>query len=109
MFPEDIESLFSLVEPGTRVTLVNQPYKLGWGQDGLYLEAHLPLTEETPEWTTTELTRLYVAATETRRVQVRWRDAEAVMADGVGLPEFVSVEGTITVADLGDEFSAAAE
>jgi L,D-transpeptidase ErfK/SrfK len=105
MFPEDVESLFSMVNPGIPVTLVNQPYKLGWGAGGLYMEAHPPLTEESEQWTTTELTRLYVAATQERRVQVRWRDAEAVMAAGRGLPEFVSVEGTITVADLSDDLA----
>ena len=69
------------------------------------MEPHPPLTEESEQWTTTELTRLYVAATQERRVQVRWRDAEAVMAAGRGLPEFVSVEGTITVADLSDDLA----
>lgn len=98
MFPEDIASLFAAVEPGTPVTIVNQPYKLGWGEGGLYMEAHPPLVEETEEWTSTELTRLYVAATETHRVDMRWRDAEAVMHESRGLPEFVSVEGTITLA-----------
>jgi L,D-transpeptidase ErfK/SrfK len=108
MFPENVESLFAMVEPGTPVTIVNQPYKLGWGEGGLYMEAHPPLVEETEAWTTTELTRLYVAATETHRVDVRWRDAEAVMADGRGIPEFVSVEGTITLAatDSADELTA---
>jgi L,D-transpeptidase ErfK/SrfK len=103
MFPADIESLFGMAETGTPVTIVNQPYKLGWGERGLYLEAHRPLVEETEEWTQTELTKRYVAATDVRRVQMRWRDAEAVMTSGQGIPEFVSVEGTITVADLGDE------
>jgi L,D-transpeptidase ErfK/SrfK len=105
LFPEDIASLFAMVEPGTPVRIVNQPYKLGWGEGGLYMEAHPPLVEETAEWTSTELTRLYVAATQEHRVDMRWRDAEAVMAEAVGLPEFVSVEGTITVADLGDDVS----
>jgi L,D-transpeptidase ErfK/SrfK len=104
MFPEDIESLFGMIEPGTPVTVVNQPYKLGWGEGGLYMEAHPPLVEESEQWTATELTRLYVAATgEDRRVDVRWNDAEAVMHEGSGVPQFVSVEGTITVAEVLDE------
>ena len=103
MFPEDVETLFRMVAPGTPVTIVNQPYKLGWGEGGLYMEAHPPLVEESEQWTITELTRLYVAATETRRVEVLWGQAEAVMAAGVGIPEFVSVEGTITLADLGED------
>ena len=43
MFPEDIEALYKMVPAGTPVHLVNQPYKLGWGEAGLYLEAHPPL------------------------------------------------------------------
>jgi L,D-transpeptidase ErfK/SrfK len=103
MFPEDIASLFQAVEPGVPVRIVNQPYKLGWGEGGLFLEAHPPLVEESEEWTATELTRLYVGATGERSVQVRWNQADAVMTAGSGMPEFVSVEGTITVADLGDD------
>jgi L,D-transpeptidase ErfK/SrfK len=104
MFPEDIESLFSMVDPGTPVTIVNQPYKLGWGEGGLYMEAHPPLVEESEQWTATELTRLYVAATGAgRRVDVHWDEAESVMHEGNGIPRFVSVEGTVTFADVLDE------
>ena len=103
MFPEDIESLFKAVEPGTSVTIVNQPYKLGWGRDGLYLEAHPPLVEESEQWTATELTRIFVAATEKRRAEVRWDQAESVMAASSGIPEFVSIAGTITVAEIADD------
>jgi L,D-transpeptidase ErfK/SrfK len=105
MFPEDVESLFGMVEPGTRVTIVNQPYKLGWGEDGLYMEAHPPLVEESAAWTATELTRLYVAATEKRQFQWQqsdWRQAETVMHTASGMPEFVSAEDVIAVADSGE-------
>jgi len=106
MYPEDIEALFALVEPGTPVTIINQPYKVGWGEGGLYLEAHRPLAEESEAWTATELTVRFVAATGTRRAEVRWDQADTVLATGNGIPEFVSVEGTITVADLVDEPAA---
>lgn len=98
LFPEDIEALFETVDPGTPVQIVNQPYKLGWGSDGLYIEAHPPLQEErdNEQWTATELTRIYVAATQQRRADMRWRRAEEVMAIATGLPELVSVPGTIT-------------
>jgi L,D-transpeptidase ErfK/SrfK len=106
MFPEDIEALFEMVPPGTQVRIVDQPYKLGWGEGGLYLEAHLPLSalretegeanvetnvEANDGWTATELTRLFVAATEERQAQVRWDSAEFIMRDARGVPQFVSV------------------
>lgn len=103
MFPWDIEAVFGMVEPGTPVTIVNQPYKMGWGEGGLYLEAHPPLSEERDDWTATELTRRYVSVTDERTAQVRWDHADAVAELGRGVPEFVSVEGTITLADRGDE------
>lgn len=97
MFPEDIEALFGVIEPGTPVRIVNQPYKLGWGDDGLYLEAHTPLGEEREpeEWTATELTRIFVAATDGGRYsQIGWNLAERVMRDARGIPHFVSIPGT---------------
>jgi len=95
LFPEDVEALFDKVTVGTPVTLVNQPYKLGWGEDGLYLEAHRPLNEdvESGDWTATELTRIFVAATQERQTNnMNWRNAEAVMHDSHGIPRFVSIE-----------------
>ena len=46
LLPEHIEALFQQVSVGTPVRLMNQPIKLGWGEDGLYLEAHPPLEED---------------------------------------------------------------
>src|SRR5690606_30936208 len=40
LYPEDIERLFALVEVGTPVTIVDQPVKVGWIGDELYLEVH---------------------------------------------------------------------
>ena len=45
MYPEDIEALFEDVPVGTPVQIVNQPVKLGWLADTLYLEIH-PLMED---------------------------------------------------------------
>jgi L,D-transpeptidase ErfK/SrfK len=95
LFPEDIEALYDMVPEGTPVRIVNQPYKLGWGEDGLYLEAYPPLEEEREDeqWTATELTRLFVSVTsadEARQVRVKWDEAERVMADARGIPQFVS-------------------
>jgi len=47
MYPEDIEQFFPMVKPGTQVNLVNQPIKVGWHHDTLYLETY-PELEENP-------------------------------------------------------------
>ncbi len=43
LYPENIETLFAHTKVGTRVTIVDQPYLLGWWGKQLYLEAHPPL------------------------------------------------------------------
>jgi L,D-transpeptidase ErfK/SrfK len=40
MYPEDIEDLFERIPVGTKVTVVDQPIKLGWIDGELFLEAH---------------------------------------------------------------------
>ena len=50
MYPEDIEGLFAEIPVGTPVQLVNQPIKLGWMADGLFVELHPPLEEDEPDY-----------------------------------------------------------
>jgi L,D-transpeptidase ErfK/SrfK len=49
MYPEDIESLYALVSVGTPVAIVDQPIKLGWLGELLYVEIHPPLEERKSE------------------------------------------------------------
>jgi L,D-transpeptidase ErfK/SrfK len=121
MFPEDVESLYKTVPAGTMVTIVNQPYKLGWTPEGLYLEAHPHLAKSAPadseeidepstadtaetepvivEGSLTELTRAYVAATESRTADVRWDLAETVLMSARGVPEFISVAAPVSITE----------
>lgn len=46
LYPEDIEALFPRVSVGTPVRIINQPYKVGWFGDTLFVEAHPPLSEQ---------------------------------------------------------------
>jgi L,D-transpeptidase ErfK/SrfK len=50
MYPEDIEGLFADIPVGTSVQLVNQPIKLGWMADGLFVELHPPMEEDEPQY-----------------------------------------------------------
>jgi L,D-transpeptidase ErfK/SrfK len=50
LYPEDIEGLFANVPVGTPVLLVNQPIKVGWMADGLFVELHPPLEEDADEY-----------------------------------------------------------
>ena len=40
MYPEDIERFYPQIPVGTKVTVIDQPIKLGWSRGELYMEAH---------------------------------------------------------------------
>jgi L,D-transpeptidase ErfK/SrfK len=46
MFPVDIEKMYHLVPVGTTVHIVNQPVKLGWEGDRLFMQVTTPLEED---------------------------------------------------------------
>jgi L,D-transpeptidase ErfK/SrfK len=50
MYPEDIEALFNDIPVGTPVQIVNQPIKLGWLADTLFIELHPPLDEDLAQY-----------------------------------------------------------
>ena len=45
LYPEDIVSMYDIVPVGTPVTVVDQPIKVGWVGDDLYMEAHPSLAQ----------------------------------------------------------------
>ena len=47
LYPENIEFLYSLVDIGESVTIINEPYQVGWRDGVLYFEAHTPLEDDT--------------------------------------------------------------
>lgn len=46
LYPEDIAELFEHIPTNTTVRIVDQPAKLGWHDDELYLEVHPPAYEQ---------------------------------------------------------------
>ncbi len=94
MFPEDIERLFPAVPVNTPVQIVNQPYKLGWFGEDLYLEVHAPLAETeasatSGDLTLTSITRLYIQVTRHRSAVVDWDLVEKVFQDQRGIPTVI--------------------
>ncbi|MDH3400806.1 MAG: L,D-transpeptidase family protein [Chromatiales bacterium] len=88
MYPENIEALFEMVPVGEKVLIINQPYKVGWSLDGLYLEAHQPLEEdaETLGKDLTSVTEMLVAATARRNGPVDWDLVREIFDRADGLP-----------------------
>jgi L,D-transpeptidase ErfK/SrfK len=89
LYPEDIEQLFQRVPVNTPVHIVDQPYKAGWKDGVLYLEAHAPFQEqvEKPQSDTDSLLQHVLAAAVRGRTQtVDWDRARQVAAEALGVP-----------------------
>jgi len=116
MFPEDIEWLFPNVPVNTPVEIVNQPIKLGWSGDDLYLEVHPALDEggaseedadgqiviHTPDEdeaavaadgssSLTDVTEVYIRVTQDRAAIVDWELVNTVYEERLGIPVRVGV------------------
>jgi hypothetical protein len=47
LYPENIEFLYTLVDIGESVTILNDPYQMGRNNGALYFEAHTALEDDT--------------------------------------------------------------
>jgi L,D-transpeptidase ErfK/SrfK len=94
MYPEDVQSLFDLVEPGTSVLVVDQPVKLGWIEGVLFVEVHPTpaqqeqleadgrFTADIPE----DLTPRVLEATKGRSLSIDWNAVRAAGIQRLGYP-----------------------
>ncbi|OGT06048.1 MAG: hypothetical protein A2X78_04530 [Gammaproteobacteria bacterium GWE2_37_16] len=92
LYEPDIKLLFFMVKVGTPVQIINQPYKAGWLNGKLYLEAHLPLFEQRMMMDEGDHSLLIDAieqANKTRHVAVDWQKAFRVADEHVGVPRLI--------------------
>jgi L,D-transpeptidase ErfK/SrfK len=88
LYPEDIEYLYSMVEVGTPVHIVNQPYKVGQREGNLYLQAFPFLEEDADKFddNLTSVVRMVVAMTESRAYELDWDLARQTIRQARGVP-----------------------
>ena len=89
MYPEDIEALFPLVPSGTPVRIINQPFKAGWRDDELYIEAHAPLREKkfAPNSSHfTEMVAAVIGASDIILDEMSWEMSQLVAEQYQGIP-----------------------
>ena len=107
LYPEDIEGLFERVPVGTAVTVVNQPYVLGWDDEVLFVQAYGPLEDDERDWehgpaglrkkgakSRSALWKRIVAADE----GINWERAREVSLEPTGIPMPVSQGREATLA-----------
>jgi L,D-transpeptidase ErfK/SrfK len=99
LYPENIELLYSMVDIGEPVRIVNEPYLVGRRNGELYFESHAPLEDDavTPEQ---RLQRLFAAA---RNESGAFADeseqglARAVASEALGVPVRVLLADTFEI------------
>lgn len=104
MFPEDISEFFKQVPVNTQVRIIDQPYKMGWRGNELFIEVHAPMEGQDRAQThsLTNITRLLVSATQDRNVAIDWAKAELAFAQSTGVPQPVMLGPVSTqVVDSG--------
>jgi len=101
MYPEDIASLFEDVPNGTPVHIVNQPIKMGWIDDILFMEAH-PSSGEIElggELTGTGAVGKVIAVTSSAQSKrIRWEQVIVVAETPTGMPYAVSAASNVQLA-----------
>jgi L,D-transpeptidase ErfK/SrfK len=92
MYPEDIEELFPGIPADTPVMIVNQPVKIGWLFDTLYIEVHPPLEEQRDQITTLFSTAMDMinAAWVRRRFKLDVAALKVAMAKSDGIPAAIA-------------------
>jgi L,D-transpeptidase ErfK/SrfK len=119
MFPEDIDYLFGRVSVDTAVRIINEPVKVGWNGEELFVEVHATLEVAPPETESAEtseagepdtppaprdamtaLTQQFVAATNERPGMLDWDVAEQLLgrADGIPRPAGRKIKDAATSA-----------
>ena len=87
LYPTDIHTLADSAPVGTKVRIIDEPYKLGWNNGVLYLEVHPPLDGE-PDFKA--LTGMIESATAHKKVVVDWARVEEMARASTGMPGPVS-------------------
>ncbi|MBD3647261.1 MAG: L,D-transpeptidase family protein [Pseudomonadales bacterium] len=86
LHPEDIRVLYDRVPENTPVTLIHQPFKVGWHDDVLYLEVHPPLRNE-DSIDLSVMVQAVIRETESvSRYWVNWEHARSIANNPDGLP-----------------------
>ncbi len=95
MLPEDVEALFPKVSVGTPVNIINSPYKAGWSNGKLYLEAHIPLQEQKPngEADLKAMKNTVQTALLSHSGTIYWDSANKIAEQQNGVPQTIGQHG----------------
>lgn len=93
LYPENVAKLYPLIAIGTPVNIINEPYKAGWYNNKLYLEAHVPIGKK-PDYSYFKgdldpLTKVIMPLLKNRPADINWEKAIHVATEKQGIPEVI--------------------
>jgi len=100
LYEKDIEELYNLVDVGTKVIIINQPYKAGWLGNKLYLEAHMPLFEQRIEMGDDMKPALDVVskAAKNRKTVINWQKVYKIAKEHLTVPRAVNDKNKVSAS-----------
>ena len=112
LYPEDVEELFKRVPVGTRVLMLDAPFKAGWKDNVLYVEAHPAFNEEAEPEAHKDISPVRQVVLDAVRGQphsaIDWTEIELIARQATGIPVATSITRSHAVAERAPEQDAAA-
>jgi L,D-transpeptidase ErfK/SrfK len=97
LYPEDVETLFYLVKEGTKVTIIDKPYSIGWRGEKLYLKVNPTqeqadvISEEYKAPPPIDMPEIYTAVKKVANGEpVNWYAVEQAMSKQSGVPVLIA-------------------
>lgn len=89
LFNQDVEELYEQVHTGTPVKVINQPYKAGWQDGQLFVEAHVPINmgPAPSDLNMISAERSIMPALKDKNIEVDWNSVRTIVSLQRGVPE----------------------
>ena len=111
LYPEDVEELFKRVAVGTRVLMLDAPFKAGWKDDVLYVEAHPAFNEEAEPEAHKDISPVRQVVLDAVRGQphsaIDWTEIELIARQATGVPMATSITRSRAVVEQATQPQAA--
>ena len=94
MLPEDIKELYDQVPIGTKVRVIDEPFKVGWKGKSLFFEAHRPLKETASRFASSRerIVNTVLKAIDKQKALVRWQLVKRIINDANGMPQWIGLQ-----------------
>ncbi len=84
-----MEELYSMVQIGQPVHLIHHPYKVGFHDNDVYMEAHVPVAIDDPVNTLNVVspdTALHARLNDIHGVEIHWEQVDRAVREHRGIP-----------------------